>query len=319
MFILNGNVNSWKISKEEKSFTVSNTRGDVSFTVVNADMSRFVDPEPNEKNFVNADIYPDTGLVVRYDDKSMIPVGNGNNEKRKDTMLAAVSINLKQGFHFTSVYNNGALIYGSSFERERFVDIIANFSKARNDKPFYPSIKIVAINDETDEIVSYFISYSKNKKRVMVNMSRTNKADNPDKGEKGHINTFDYVKKVQDEGRDVIAHFYPSSPSHVILTDAGFRDKLEDIIKAHDRWRAPHMYTIHEGITSEALQQYADEGYKAITIFIDENVDQKYFHEKYDWRTNSAIAEAVEKYDTVYLIGTNGKLYKLKTGGIIHG
>lgn len=321
MFIVNGNVNSWTITRDEESnsFTVQN-RGDVSFTVRDADLSKLVEPTADGKPFVDADIYPDEGLVVRYDEKTMMPVGYGSN-RRKDTMIAAVSINVKRGYHITSVYNNGAMIYSAAFDKERFVDFIGNFSESRGQRKFYPSVKVVAVNDDTKEICTYYVAYSQKRETVTVKLSRTDMDHNPAKGEKGHVNTYDFVQKSLDAGRPILPLFFPASPTNVILVEAGFRDKLMDMLYASRRWKGSSKYDIREYTDNAVIDDVYNEGYYGVTFYLDLSFKGKDFVKYFpDWKTeHPEVAYAAEKFGLVYIIGQNGGLFKLKVNGELRG
>lgn len=321
MFIVNGNVNSWSITRDEEnnSFTVHN-KGNVSFTVKDADLDKLVEPTADGKPFVDADIYPDEGLVVRYDGKTMVPEGYTSN-KRKDTMIAAVSINVKRGYHITSVYNNGAMIYASAFDRERFIDFIGNFSESHGQRKFYPSVKVVAINDDTKEICSYYVAYSQKRGTVTVKLSRTDMDHNPAKGEKGHVNTFDFVQKALDEGRPILPLFYPASPTNVILVEAGFRDKLMDMLYASRRWKGSSKYDIREYTDIAVIDDVFNEGFVGVTFYLDLSFNGKDFTKFFpDWKAeHPEVAYAAEKFPLVYIVGQNGGLFKLKVNGELRG
>lgn len=322
MFIVNGLSNAWQILKDpnEKEFTVCNYDNTVRLAVHDPDFESKLQDLPvgdeSNKQIVNKDIYPDTGIAVRFDDKTVIPMVFAA-DNRKDTILGAISIALKPSYRITSVYNEGVRIYSRIFDRNNRVEFIGNFSKSKRDD-IYPRITITAISDEKSSMVQYEVGYNESTKKVVVQMIQHTFRSNPRRNEPGHINTRDYVQKTLENGREVLPLFYQSSPSAAIMVQPDDVDMLHDIVDSKTNWKQWHRYHVVQGVTEENLRKLAEDGYRAVTIFTDTHIDPKTFYNE-DWReVMYGIGElAVKLFDIVYLIGNNALVYKLKVGDVI--
>lgn len=318
MFIINGQQSAWKIIKGEGSFTVQNSSGTCSMEVQNADMEKLnADISGDEKTIIKKDIYPDTGLVIRYDDKTMVPQAFGCGEKRKDTLMAAISVKIKPGYKITSIYNEGVMVYAKDFDRFDHIELIGNFSKKlRDGKDFYPYIAITTTNEQKKGITTYDIKFNQSSNQVSTTMTNVTFDKNPKKGTKGHINTFDFVEKSIRNGREILPKFYPNSPSNTIICDEGDYESLKQVVEERKGWRKFELYNVVRGINEENLQKIVDDGYTAVSVYTANEIDAREMRNA-DWR--SMLFGLDEKFcslfDTIYLIGSNGTAYKLKVGG----
>ena len=319
MFVINGNPTAWSVETGEKSFVVKNSTGNVSFTVNDEKYQDTLDASWDMNGgIIRKDIYPGS-TVVRYDNKTMVPEAFACEGKKGSAILAAVSINVKPGYRITSVYNNFTPVYSRECDPEKFLDFIANFAVTKGEKPIMPHISVTMVNNEKKRILSYVVNYDKKLNQVKISMQQISFDQNPKKGVRGHVNTFDFVGKTLANGGDVLPVYFPSSPTHVILTASQTLGELKNLIDSKTRWRPYDKYGIVERATEEEVQRISDEGYKAISIFTNAQLTFKDIDDG-NWKEYvfGLGDKILELFDTIYLVNSDGKILKLKLMGTLN-
>lgn len=243
---------------------------------------------------------------VHYDDASFAPVAASSRVKSDGDAIIAYALSIKPGYKLTSFYNAAARIHAIALDENSYVDFIANMSCRRN---VSPHISITLVNEKEGKVIAISINTGRDGK-IKVSEKVMAASEIPAKGEKGHINTTDFVARARENGRDVVTAFYPSSPTHLIVTKTGNKEAIEKAIAGQKNWREPKRFDIREVDSEESLRELAN-SYKAVTLGYD--CDMSY--EFGDIKNDNMADTAKELFDTVYLLGLNGFIYKAKIGG----
>lgn len=252
------------------------------------------------------------GCKVRYDDKHMKPYAVATDPGRGDSIIA-VALDIKPGYKLTSFYNSHARVYDISMDVNSHVDFIANMTKhnpaASN---FNLRISITLLNEAEQKVITYSISLGRNDK-LNVSTKELNVADIPAKGEKGHISTLDFAAKAVENGKEIVPLFHPSSPTALVVTSALCKEDAIKTITDRSKWKKITKYRIETVDDETLLKKFVDEGYTAITLFINNDITV----ETASLINNSIATTALYAFDTVYYIGKNGFVYKAKVDGLV--
>ena len=326
MLVVNGNPELWSIEKiSDSRFIIKNTRAENVKMVVND-----IDYVDNLKEIVNdgkgiiaEDIYP-YNLTVKYDNKTLLPEAYGIGERKGNkAFLAAVSIDVPKGYRITSIFNTNGRIYSKDFDPEDHLYFIGNFAMTKNDKKSgIPCVNVTAIDYSNRKVIAYSVRYDGSISKVKVSSKRLNFEDIPKKGERGHIRTEDYVSKSIENGIEVFPVYHPSSPTNAILMKGEDSTDLKEIIKGKkNRWRRVQDYEIVTGINEEILRKMHDEdGYEAVTVYLDDGPVSVQDLKDSIWasRLGEDIANLILNiFSTIYLIGKDGSILKVKLHGSI--
>lgn len=297
----------WKVqeSKSGKSFIISNEgrRGEHISMRVNELISEKMDKSVLDNTGSLWTLY-NGAARVRYDDVSFVPVAESS--KSNGDAIIAYALSIKPGYKLTSVYNSAARIHAVAIDENAYIDFIANIPRKGK---FNPHISITLLNEKEGKIIAISIGWDGNGK-LKVTERLMNVSENPAKGEKGYVNTFDFAARARENGKDVLSVFYPTSPTHLIVTNAGGEEKTVEVIKANKSWREPKRYNILVASTVEELTKIS-ETYRAVTLSYDRELSYLVCDVM-----NDEIGDAAKRlFDTVYYLGSNGFIYKAKIAG----
>jgi hypothetical protein len=326
MFVVNGKPELWSIEKiDGTGFVIKNTRAEnVSMTVNDINYAdNLKDISADERGLVNEDIYP-CNLTIKYDNKTLVPEAYGIGERKGNkAFLAAVSIDVPEGYRITSIFNTNGRIYAKDFDPKDHLYFIGNFAMTKNDKKNgIPCVNITAIDYSNRKVIAYSVRYDNTSNRVKVASKRFNFENIPKKGERGHIRTEDYISKSLEAGIEVFPIYYPSSPTNAILMVGEDSSELKEVIKEKkNRWRRFQDYEIITGINEEVLHKMHDEdGYDAVTVYLADGPVSLQDLKDSIWasRLGEDIANLILNiFSTIYLIGNDGSLIKVKLHGTI--
>ena len=313
MFIVyNDTKQVWGIEKKDgKGFTICNSSrsGKVSMFVADKDFAETLDIAGLTTVDSCDDIYK-KNLVVSFDDKNLTP-GAFATGKTNCAELAAIGITVPEGFRITSFYNANATVYAHDIIPDKYVDFIANFSKRGGKEIAPPRISITMVNDTEKTVISIGATWNKSKKCVNVFSKKLPFSEIPEKGKKGFINTTDFVARNVAAGKEIIPVFYPASPTHLIVVSESAKESLLKTIKEHKHWRSAKQYNIVVMEKEDELIRMVREGYSAVTLAVDKDMTVE--AGKID--NTLMLQKAKELFDTVYLLGKNGFVYKAKIAG----
>lgn len=317
--IFNSESKVWSVQEalNKKGFSISNERRQspsgkhISLHVNAENYAEFLDTSVLE-NVGSPWAVFSKGCKVRYDDKHMKPYSVATDPGRGDTIIA-VALDIKPGYKLTSFYNSHARVYDISMDVNSHVDFIANMTKHNPaSSNFNLRISITLLNEAEQKVITYSISLGKNDK-LFVNTKELNVADIPAKGEKGHISTLDFAAKAVENGKEIVPLFHPSSPTALVVTSAECKDAAIKTITDRSKWKKITKYRIETLDNEELLHAFVKEGYTAVTLFLNNEITV----ETATLINNSVATKALQLFDTVYYIGSNGFVYKAKVDGIV--
>ena len=324
MLIINGNPELWSVTMlDSNGFVVANRKAEnVRLTVNDINYANNLQ-EMESGELIAQDIYP-CNLTVKYDTKTLIPEAYGIGERKGNkAFIAAVSIDIPEGYRITSIFNTNARIYSRDVDPLHHVYFIGNFAMTKSDKhTSVPCVNVTAVNYSSRKVVTYSVRYDNKTEKIKVGYKRLNFEDIPKRGERGHIRTEDYVSRSIENGVDIMPIYYPSSPTNAILMIGEDTSELKEIIQSKkNRWRRFQDYEIVTGINEEILHKMHDEdGYEAVTVYLSDGPVSIQDLNDSIWasRLGEDIANLILNiFSTIYLIGNDGSLVKVKLHGNI--
>lgn len=251
------------------------------------------------------------GLRIRYTNKEMHPYAEETDVNGNDILLG-FALDIEPGYRLTSFYNDQSRIFSTDIVRDDHVDFIANLTPRNlSIGRRLPRISITLVNDKTRKVISYSICARNGK--VIVDVKHVNISDIPEKGQRGHISTVDFVQNAIDTGKSVVPLFCPSSPTNLVVVSQKLKGLAIKTIDERKNWSRSKHHRIEAVDNLEQLKALRKEGYTAVSLFYDREFDPR---ATICINNDLMYSEAIIIFDTVYLVGTNGIVSKVKVDGV---